>query len=85
MKKRGQNRHKYLFAMASLCAAISMIFNAVTIKNVLACHDIMARTEALSERAAGLKNRNLAQKKGAFCVGKRDGFCADQGNGGGYH
>lgn len=63
MKKRGQNRHKYLFAMASLCAAISMIFNAVTIKNILACHDIMARTEALSERAAGLKDRNLAQKK----------------------
>lgn len=69
MGKRGRNRHENILAVTvSLCAAVSMMFNAITVKNVLAYRDISDRTEALSKKSAGLKAEFSVQEETAPSV-----------------
>lgn len=54
MRKKGRNRQENILAVTvSLCAVVSMMFNAVTVKNLSAYQDILGRAEALSEKMAG--------------------------------
>lgn len=66
MKKRRNRHENMLVVTVSLCAAVCVMFNAVTVRNMLSYQDIFDRMEALSKKTAEWRKQASELEEKAF-------------------